>query len=1010
MLFLEIMFEEVILTEGYGGNIDRLAALSLLGEKTTLLSPDMIVTSGIPCCRLVQNPGEFVVTFSRADHVGFSHGFNCGEAANFGTPQWLPVAKEAAVRRAAMNYLPMLSHQQLLYLLTMSFVSRIPRSLLPGSRSSRLRDRLKEEREVLVKKAFIEDLLTENKLLSLLLKRESTYSAIMWDPLLLPYTSKDSELPSGNATESGMLQENISDIHIEDKSDQKNLLDEMSFYMENLNHLYSNDDDLTCDLQVNSGTLVCVACGILGYPFMSVVQPSEGAMMELPAYHVSRQGPTVLGTKSSCRVKGSVLDNLNHVADLSLPSKDSPLQSITKFSKGWNTCNKYLRPRIFCLKHAVQVDELLQSKGGAKILVICHSDYQKIKAHAIPVADAIGIPFNYSDVPLDATFEEDLNLINFAIDDEHDEIQEDWTSKLGVNSRYCIKVRKNYPFKQVQHALPLSGPFADKYSSSELLNIKWQLRKSRSKSKLNHPSPSKPHQSVVTEVNEILVENFDSNISNYGHKIIQYLRRKKREHDFSTGAGGGSEMLKIKLPREYLDASSQLLDEHGGNKSKINARSDSIQRQLEILPSSVAEKDQNKILEELDLDDETWSLTACASSQKKSVIKLMESNSKSDEIYPADEGSKCCIFSDDERYVENTAIATEVCSNPLSEGQSEALASGYGSVNLGSSTSYHSAQRCAGRFDQGWEDMTVPKFSINSCMTSENEAQQETEATSRNNCKAMLRSEDPKEPCAAAYSCDGTNSKNKEERQEIQINASKEGLLSGSVMPGGSDRSANLSVEDYSTISKNPCINHTDVTLDVEVLQETRGTERTAEDEVITGSNLPIQEKHPTQLVIEACSEVHQDSGYLEKPNDAATAYEETVSCCHSPVNQTTIATQSYSRTNRVTHTTVNANDGEEVCSLEENEDHGSFMAGCKPRAIYGRKKKRELEKTPEKVGGYGFIRSPCEGLRPRARKDATSSLNACKASSEGLPTKEMRKPSVHTQSKKTIKKRVSWM
>jgi len=51
-------------------------------------------------------------------------GFNCGEAANFGTPQWLKVAKEAAVRRAAMNYLPMLSHQQLLYLLTMSFVSR----------------------------------------------------------------------------------------------------------------------------------------------------------------------------------------------------------------------------------------------------------------------------------------------------------------------------------------------------------------------------------------------------------------------------------------------------------------------------------------------------------------------------------------------------------------------------------------------------------------------------------------------------------------------------------------------------------------------------------------------------------------------------------------------------------------------------------------------------------------------------------------------------------------------
>ncbi len=51
-------------------------------------------------------------------------GFNCGEAANFATPVWLDLAREAAARRAAMNYLPMLSHQQLLYLLAMSIASR----------------------------------------------------------------------------------------------------------------------------------------------------------------------------------------------------------------------------------------------------------------------------------------------------------------------------------------------------------------------------------------------------------------------------------------------------------------------------------------------------------------------------------------------------------------------------------------------------------------------------------------------------------------------------------------------------------------------------------------------------------------------------------------------------------------------------------------------------------------------------------------------------------------------
>ncbi|KAM0034920.1 putative [histone H3]-dimethyl-L-lysine(36) demethylase [Helianthus debilis subsp. tardiflorus] len=44
-------FEEVIHSKAYGGDIGWLAALTLLGEKTTLLSPKIVVESGIPCCR-----------------------------------------------------------------------------------------------------------------------------------------------------------------------------------------------------------------------------------------------------------------------------------------------------------------------------------------------------------------------------------------------------------------------------------------------------------------------------------------------------------------------------------------------------------------------------------------------------------------------------------------------------------------------------------------------------------------------------------------------------------------------------------------------------------------------------------------------------------------------------------------------------------------------------------------------------------------------------------------------
>ena len=157
----------------------------------------------------------------------------------------------------------------------------MPRSLIPGARSSRLKDRQKEERERLVKRAFIEDMLNENNLLSIILGKGSTYQAVLWDPESLPSSTKEPQLSTQITTDSTKPRENLSQIENKDNSNQNDLFDKMSLYIENVNDLYLDDDDLLCDFQVDSGTLACVACGILGFPFMSVVQPSDGASMEI---------------------------------------------------------------------------------------------------------------------------------------------------------------------------------------------------------------------------------------------------------------------------------------------------------------------------------------------------------------------------------------------------------------------------------------------------------------------------------------------------------------------------------------------------------------------------------------------------------------------------------------------------------------------------------------------------------------------------------------------------------
>lgn len=49
------------------------------------------------------------------------------------------------------------------------------------------------------------------------------------------------------------------------------------------------------------------------------------------------------------------------------------LHGVSHENTEWVSSNGFNRPRIFCLQHALEVEELLQCKGGANVLIICHS-------------------------------------------------------------------------------------------------------------------------------------------------------------------------------------------------------------------------------------------------------------------------------------------------------------------------------------------------------------------------------------------------------------------------------------------------------------------------------------------------------------------------------------------------------------------------------------------------------------------------------------------------------------
>jgi hypothetical protein len=68
-----------------------------LRHKRVLVSPHILKKAGIPFTKMVQNPGDAMITFPGGYHFGFNTGFNVAEATNFAVPEWIAYGKRANV-------------------------------------------------------------------------------------------------------------------------------------------------------------------------------------------------------------------------------------------------------------------------------------------------------------------------------------------------------------------------------------------------------------------------------------------------------------------------------------------------------------------------------------------------------------------------------------------------------------------------------------------------------------------------------------------------------------------------------------------------------------------------------------------------------------------------------------------------------------------------------------------------------------------------------------------------
>ena len=73
------------------------ACPEFLRHKELLVSPTLLEQNGIPFTRMMQKPGEFVVTYPGSYHSGFNCGYNCAESCNFATEAWVEIGEDAGV-------------------------------------------------------------------------------------------------------------------------------------------------------------------------------------------------------------------------------------------------------------------------------------------------------------------------------------------------------------------------------------------------------------------------------------------------------------------------------------------------------------------------------------------------------------------------------------------------------------------------------------------------------------------------------------------------------------------------------------------------------------------------------------------------------------------------------------------------------------------------------------------------------------------------------------------------
>ncbi|KAK4436906.1 Lysine-specific demethylase REF6 [Sesamum alatum] len=477
-----VAFEEVIREHGYGGEINPLVTFATLGEKTTVMSPEVLLSAGVPCCSpdlelktaSYNARDEFLLDRKQGIKQPRGHAVNRKSVSSLCSssevPSMAPYAEQidSEIKRASQ-------HEQGLFscvtcgILCFACAAIVQPTEAAGhylmsADCSKFnywgtcdddRNHISHAKSpntnlgsglVLRKKHGLSDVpisadqirSVDGEIVGMVSNSKAHKEPSSLGLLALAY---------GNSSDSEE-EETEADLPVEGCETSKSDSPEDGHACDNMDSKFNCRKEMSSQISDSNATfgLPIATCND-GDP------QSSNCSDEFPTGNctVIESNSFTHRFRHQMKSRHDTSNSLTHKTEATISTRLTPLEDRDIPFPARSDEDSY-RLHVFCLQHALQVEKRLSQIGGAHVFLVCHPDFPKLESQAKKVAEELESDCLWSEISFREATEEDEEIIRLALESENAiHGNGDWAVKMGINLFFSANLSRSPLYSKQMH-------------------------------------------------------------------------------------------------------------------------------------------------------------------------------------------------------------------------------------------------------------------------------------------------------------------------------------------------------------------------------------------------------------------------------------------------------------------------------------------------------------------------------------------------------------------------------